>query len=108
MTFDEYHDAAMETAFFPQEAGLIYPILGLVGEAGEVAEKMKKIIRDQDGMMTEENRQEIAKELGDVLWYIAAIADGLFINLDSIAEKNLNKLQSRRSRNALSGSGDNR
>lgn len=108
MTFDEYHDEAMETAFFPKEAGLLYPILGLVGEAGEVAEKMKKIIRDKGGMMTEEDRTEMIKEVGDVLWYIAAIADGLFINLDAVAQMNINKLKSRKERNALSGSGDNR
>lgn len=85
-----------------------YPALGLVGESGEVAEKIKKIIRDQDGVLTDENRIEIAKELGDVLWYIAILADEMGVTLDKVAEGNLEKLNSRKKRGVLSGSGDNR
>lgn len=85
-----------------------YPALGLVGEAGEVAEKIKKIIRDQDGELTDMNREEIAKELGDVLWYIAILSDEMGVTLDKVAEMNIYKLTSRKKRGVLSGSGDNR
>lgn len=108
MDMNEYQKRAAEFAIFPKTAGLIYPVLGLVGEAGEVAEKLKKIIRDNDGWMSEEQKHEYAKELGDVLWYLGAIASGLNYRLSDIAELNLGKLQSRKDRNVLKGSGDNR
>ena len=108
MDLNEYQTKAAEFAVFPKTLGLIYPVLGLVGEAGEVAEKLKKIIRDNEGWMSEEQKHEFAKEVGDVLWYIAAIASGLGYTLSDIADMNLGKLQSRKSRNVLNGSGDNR
>lgn len=108
MGFNEYQQKATEFAIFPKEFGLIYPILGLCGETGEVAEKFKKVIRDEGGWMDEQKTQEFAKELGDVLWYLAAIAQGLGLSLESIANTNIEKLESRRSRNVLKGSGDNR
>jgi NTP pyrophosphatase (non-canonical NTP hydrolase) len=83
-------------------------ILGLVGEAGETADKIKKILRDKDGIISESDKIEVAKELGDVLWYVASIARYLEIPLEQVAEMNLEKLESRRNRNLLHGEGDNR
>lgn len=87
---------------------LTYPVLGLVGEAGEVAEKMKKTLRDHQGVWSPDRAVELAKELGDVLWYIARIAHILNVPLSAIAELNIAKLQHRQRRQQLSGSGDNR
>lgn len=119
MDFNEYQNKAKETAIFPDLAivkgenigstiSYIYPALGLVGEAGEVAEKIKKLIRDKDGVVSEEDIQEITKELGDIQWYIAALAGSFGIKLDDIANKNIEKLESRKSRNVIKGNGDNR
>jgi NTP pyrophosphatase (non-canonical NTP hydrolase) len=90
------------------EAGsnLTYPALGLCGEAGEAAEKVKKAIRDDDGVLTEERREALAAELGDVLWYLAQLATEAGLDLDTIAASNLDKLLSRRARAVLHGSGD--
>jgi NTP pyrophosphatase (non-canonical NTP hydrolase) len=109
MTFEEYQTKARETAIYPnKDSNFIYPTLGLVGEAGEVAEKMKKVLRDNDGIISEEKREEITKELGDVLWYIANLSKELNVSLEDVAQKNIEKLQSRQQRNELHGSGDNR
>ena len=107
--FDLYQDAAENTAVYPDKGdNLYYPTLGLAGEAGEVCEKIKKVMRDQKGHFTEQNVEEIAKELGDVLWYVAAIATELNMSLAAIAEDNMVKLQDRQDRGVLKGSGDNR
>ena len=107
--FDLYQDAAEATAIYPDKGdNLYYPALGLAGEAGEVCEKIKKIMRDQKGFVTQESAEEISKELGDVLWYIAALATEINISLSSIAEDNMNKLVDRQERGVLGGSGDNR
>jgi NTP pyrophosphatase (non-canonical NTP hydrolase) len=87
---------------------LAYPALGLAGEAGEVAEHAKKAIRDDAGVVTEERRQAMAKELGDVLWYVSQLASELGLELDEIARANVEKLLSRQRRGVLSGSGDER
>ncbi len=109
MTFEEYAGAAANTALYPNRgANLVYPTLGLVGESGEVAEKVKKIIRDHEGHLTQSLRQELIKECGDVLWYLAAIAHELNTSLDEMAQVNLAKLASRNERNMIKGSGDNR
>ena len=109
LTFVEYHEEAMSTAIYPQRGkNPYYPVLGLAGEAGEVAEKFKKIIRDKAGDWTEADRNEIAKELGDALWYITAVADEFDMNLTDIAARNLDKLKGRSKRNTLGGSGDDR
>ena len=89
-------------------SSVIEKILGLAGEGGEVLDKFKKIIRDKDGIVSPEDREEIGKELGDTLWYVATVARYLDIPLSKIAEKNLDKLESRFERGKLSGSGDNR
>lgn len=108
MDMHDYQQSAIETAVYPDNAKIIYPTLGLVGEAGEVAEKVKKVIRDEGGVFSEEKKVEIAKELGDVLWYIANVASDLDMDLNLIATINLDKLASRAERNKLAGSGDNR
>lgn len=108
MELSEYQQLAKRTAEYPRGSWLHYPALGLAGEAGEVAEHVKKAIRDNGGEVTPERRQAIAKELGDVLWYVAALATELGLDLDEIAQGNLEKLLSRQRRGVLSGSGDDR
>jgi NTP pyrophosphatase (non-canonical NTP hydrolase) len=109
MTFQEYQEFSRKTAIYPnKDNNFIYPTLGLAGEAGEVAEKIKKVIRDDNGIVSDEKREEIIKELGDVLWYVANLSTELKISFDDVASKNIEKLQSRHQRNELHGSGDNR
>jgi NTP pyrophosphatase (non-canonical NTP hydrolase) len=106
---DRYQEEAWETAIYPDKGNnLYYPALGLVGEAGEVCNKIKKVMRDQDGKATPEQKREIAKELGDVMWYLATLATELDSHLGCIAESNLKKLEDRQKRGVLKGSGDNR
>lgn len=109
MHFSDYAAAASSFAVYPNRGNnLAYPALGLCGEAGEVAEKVKKIIRDKDGIATDEDRRALSKELGDVLWYISQLAFELGIDPEEIPRGNLNKLASRKERGALQGSGDDR
>ena len=88
--------------------GFLEKILGLPGEAGEVADKFKKIIRDNKGVISDEDCEKIVMELGDVLWYIALIAEYLDVPLEEVAEKNIEKLHGRLKRGTLHGAGDNR
>ena len=104
----EYQRLSRRTAEYPREAWLTYPALGLSGEAGEVAEHAKKAIRDDAGAISDARRQAMARELGDVLWYVAQLASELELDLSEIAETNLEKLLSRQRRGVLSGSGDDR
>lgn len=109
MEFKEYQEKSRKTAVYPnKDNNFIYPTLGLSGEAGEVSEKIKKVIRDKGGIIDGETREAIKKELGDVLWYVSQLATELGISLDEIAEKNIEKLYSRMERGKLNGSGDNR
>lgn len=108
MNLNEYQTAARETAIYPSANGITYCTLGLCGEAGEVAEKVKKVIRDNDGVFFMEKENEIAKELGDVLWYAANLACELGFTLETIAGMNIEKLRSRQERSRLQGSGDDR
>lgn len=108
MNFSEYQEKARSTAIYPPEMARIYPTLGLAGEAGEVAEKVKKIIRDKGNNFDEVDVENIKKELGDVIWYVANIAFDFGINLQDVAETNIEKLMSRKERGVLKGSGDNR
>jgi NTP pyrophosphatase (non-canonical NTP hydrolase) len=108
MELSDYQARSRRTAKYPREAWLAYPALGLAGEAGEVAEHAKKAIRDDGGAIAQERRAAMSKELGDVLWYVAQIATELDLDLDQIAEQNLEKLLSRQRRGVLSGSGDDR
>ena len=106
MRLDEYQERAGETAIYPN--GLNYPILGLAGEAGELCNKYKKILRDKGGEADINDMSELAKELGDVLWYVAQIATELDTDLEIVARENLMKLEDRQNRGVLGGSGDNR
>lgn len=108
MDFQDYQQKARETAIYPSEHSILYPTLGLCGEAGEVAEKVKKVIRDKGGEFDEADRMNIRKELGDVLWYMAQICSDLDLRLESIAIANVEKLRLRKEKGTLSGSGDNR
>lgn len=109
MTFDEYQALALRTArAADQKDELLHRVLGLVGESGEVAEKFKKYIRDLDSDITRLDVDDMAKELGDVLWYIAVLADYLGLSFDDIAAKNIAKLADRQARGTIGGSGDNR
>lgn len=113
---DEYQEEAANFAFY---SGFVYPTLGLVGEAGEIAEKVKKLLRDKempadhdleqdDKYLSEDERADLVLECGDVLWYLANLSNDLGFTLSEVAELNLSKLQSRRERGKLKGSGDNR
>lgn len=109
MDFTEYQTKAQTTALYPNAGqNLYYPALGLGGETGEVLNKVKKVMRDHGGIVTDEYREILRKELGDVLWYVAALAGELGLNLDDIAQANLEKLFSRKERGTLGGDGDNR
>ena len=108
MQLSDYQRLARRTARYPSEHALTYTALGLTGEAGEVAENDKKAIRDDAGQILPERRAALAAELGDVLWYVAQLAAELGLDLDDIAQANLDKLQSRAERGVLAGSGDNR
>ena len=107
--FYDYHEKARETAIYPNLGNnLWYPALGLSGEAGEVAEKIKKIYRDHKGVVTPTLRLALVKELGDVLWYVANICSELDVTLAGVAWENLRKLRSRKRRGKVSGEGDKR
>jgi NTP pyrophosphatase (non-canonical NTP hydrolase) len=108
MDINHYQFEASTTANYPREKGMEYTILGLNGEAGEVADKYKKIIRDKESVIIYKDTQELAKELGDVLWYVAMLAKELGYSLEDIAQMNIDKLRSRQERGVLGGSGDNR
>ena len=114
MTFEEYQKKAVTTDVFggrPQpitSRAFLEKLLGLVGEAGEVADKFKKVYRDQDGVLDAETLLLMEKELGDVLWYISVLSSYLGLELNNVAEKNIEKLLDRQKRNVLRGSGDSR
>lgn len=108
MDLSEYQRRSRRTAEYPRAAWLAYPALGLAGEAGEVAEHAKKAIRDDGGVVAGARRAAMAAELGDVLWYVAQLASELGLDLDEIAQANLDKLASRQRRGVLSGDGDDR
>ncbi|MGB1416827.1 MAG: nucleoside triphosphate pyrophosphohydrolase family protein [Synechococcus sp.] len=109
MELNAYQEAARKTAAYPDIGrNPIYPTLGLTGEAGEVADKVKKVLRDGDGVFDAETREAIKLELGDVLWYVAQLALELGYDLDQVAAANLDKLASRASRGQIAGSGDHR
>jgi NTP pyrophosphatase (non-canonical NTP hydrolase) len=109
MTFADYQIKVRQSAFYPNiGSNLSYPCLGLAGETGEVCDKIKKIIRDQDGVIKSEDVEAIRKELGDVLFYLAAQAWELGITLESVAQGNIDKIADRKKRGKLKGSGDNR
>ena len=114
MTFDEYQKAALKTDVTSKKgSGLVSirfmdKVLGLVGESGEFADKIKKILRDKDAELSEEDRQELVKELGDVLWYAAVLSHYLGTSFDEVASRNIDKLAKRQQTGKLGGKGDNR
>ena len=113
MNFSEYQTQARVTALYPNAGDdFIYPTLGLVGEAGEFANKIKKLMRDQQvfkpSEVSAETKQEVLKELGDVLWYVSCIASEFDVELNDVVQYNLDKLRSRQERGTLNGDGDNR
>ncbi len=110
ITFEDYQREAMKTAIYPGKGkgNWVYPALGLAGETGEISEKLKKAIRDDEGKISPERQEALKKELGDVLWYVAALATELTISMQDIAEHNLKKLAKRQLENKLHGDGDDR
>lgn len=109
MDFNDYQKLSRETAIYPNVGkNFVYPTLGLSGESGEIAEKVKKILRDNEGIISDETSELLKKELGDVLWYVAQLAAEFGFELDDVAEENLKKLYSRKERGVIKGSGDTR
>ena len=109
MDFKTYQKKARLTAQYPNlGSNNIYPTLGLVGETGEVAEKVKKVIRDKKGIFDEESKKAIKKELGDVLWYLSNLCNEFGFSFEEVALQNLEKLKLRESKGMISGSGDDR
>jgi NTP pyrophosphatase (non-canonical NTP hydrolase) len=115
VTLNEYQEEAMITDVFDKSQnlllsapGFVEKVLGLVGESGEFADKIKKIIRDSNGECSDAKKEELIKELGDVLWYIASIANYLDVDLDQVGAKNIAKLRDRQARNVIQSEGDNR
>lgn len=109
MDFDTYQKLSRKTAIYPDIGhNFVYPTLGIADEAGEVTGKIKKAIRDDGGIITKEKKEEVLKELGDVLWYMAQLSTELKISFSKVARENLKKLKSRAKRGKIGGSGDNR
>ena len=108
MTLNDYKKEALSTAVYGSGSKIIYPTLGLAGEAGEVADKVKKVLRDNNGEFDDWRKIQIAAEIGDVLWYIAALTNDLGYTLEDIAKLNIGKLSQRRANNTIHGEGDNR
>ena len=109
MTFNDYQKRSREHAFYPDmNKNLTYPVIGLAGETGEIAEKVKKILRDKGGRFNAEDIEGLKKEIGDVLWYLAALATELGLSFEEVAYENLQKIEERSARGTLKGSGDNR
>ena len=109
MNLNEYQTLALRTAAPKDKKNeLFHLLLGLCGEAGEIAEKTKKIVRDHDSDFTKLDKDDLTKELGDVLWHVAVVANYFDISLDTVGETNIKKLADRLKRGAIGGSGDNR
>ena len=108
MRIDEYQNKAKTTAIYAQEHKIMYPALGLSGEAGEVANKVKKIMRDGIQKLPPDWKEQLGSEIGDVLWYCAVLADDLNLSLSSLAAQNLEKLERRKEQGKIQGSGDKR
>lgn len=110
MTLDEYQKQALVTAVFTDDKfkDLAHWVLGITGEAGEIAEKIKKIIRDKNGELSFDDKEELIKEIGDVMWYLAVLTKHLGYDFDEVGDRNIAKLRSRHARGKIGGSGDNR
>ena len=108
MNFNEYQEKAVKTAIYGAGSLIVYPALGLANEAGEVLGKIKKVLRDNEGVFTKQTNEAIGAEIGDTLWYIAALCRDLGISLEDVAKGNLIKLADRQARGVIHGSGDQR
>ncbi len=111
MELNEYQQKAAESSVYPASGtfgGVLYAVVALTGEAGEIANKTKKIMRDDHGEVGELRRMELAKEMGDVLWYLAALAGELGLTLEEIAQGNLDKVMRRKHQGTIKGDGDER
>ena len=108
MDFNSYQRVAKTTAIYPATHKILYPALGLAGEAGEVANKVKKVVRDGTSSLPEDWKEQLGSEIGDVLWYCAVLADDLGISLGRIAAQNEKKLAQRKQKGTIGGSGDTR
>lgn len=115
MNFNEYQKEAIKTAIYPKmkthddvTTAWLYPLLGLGGEVGEIEEKFKKILRDKGGVINKQDRDEILKEIGDAMWYLATLCTELGVDFNTVAKINIKKLKDRRKRNKIHGKGDNR
>ena len=108
MDFRQYSEESSKVLLYPQEIAPLYLALGVNGEAGELGEKVKKVYRDNNGIFTDSSKLEIKKEIGDVLWYLNRLSEHLGFSLESAAELNLIKIQSRIERDLVQSSGDNR
>jgi NTP pyrophosphatase (non-canonical NTP hydrolase) len=108
LAFDYYQHLTRSTAKYPADVAIVYTAMGLVGEAGEVCNKLKKVLRDEGGNLTNDRRQQLKYELGDVLWYLARFAAEIGFDLSEIATDNIAKLRDRMERGMIQGSGDAR
>lgn len=108
MTLNEYQEAALKTAIYPNDGKINYLALAICGEAGELADKVKKVLRDKNGNYTEADKRALALELGDTMWYAANLAGALGFTMSEIAELNIGKIAGRVERGTLHGAGDNR
>lgn len=108
MELNQYQRLAATTAIYDAKFSILYPVLGLAGESGEIANKAQKVLRDHDGKFNDAHKKDLAKELGDVLWFLAIAAMDAGYSLEEIAAQNIEKLQSRAARGVLGGEGDNR
>ena len=108
MEFDKYQQLIETTRIYPEDMKIVYPCLGLSGEVGEVCDKIKKIYRDKEGVVSFNDKQEIAKEMGDVLWYLASLTTDLDLNMNDIALTNIQKILNRKQNGKIVGNGDNR
>jgi NTP pyrophosphatase (non-canonical NTP hydrolase) len=108
LEFSDYQKQAASTAIYPESEAVFYPCMGLAGEAGEVAGKASKIMRDKNRVICDDDRVALLKEVGDVLWFCAQVCTDLRANMSDVAQMNLNKLNSRLQRGVLGGSGDDR
>jgi NTP pyrophosphatase (non-canonical NTP hydrolase) len=108
LTFKQYQELSSDTRIYPEKFKVIYPALGLSGEVGETLELVKKALRDEDGNFSDERLTNLHKEIGDIIWYMAALCEDLGFDFGTVAAQNLEKLQSRKTRGMLSGSGNDR
>jgi len=108
MEINYYQELCKETQIYSADLALMYPAMGLAGEVGEILNKIKKVYRDDGGHLTDEHREAVGKEIGDAFWYMAVLATDLGVSLEDCARGNILKLQSRKERGVIGGSGDDR